>query len=85
MVICNDLVCSIKMWISLKIPRIEDGNNLGVVVQEEHVSLLTGMESAVSKVMADSISSICSRGDYVLKVILYFLYFDGIGDGKSRY
>ena len=73
------------MWISLKIPRIEDGNNLGVVVQEEHISLLTGMESAVSKVLADSISSICSRGDYVLKVRTSLLCFDGLGDRKSGY
>lgn len=28
------MVNAIKMWISLKIPRIEDGNNVGVSIQE---------------------------------------------------
>lgn len=68
MVIVDNLITSIKMWVTLKIPRIEDGNNLGVIVQEEHIGLLTGMEQAVTTVMANSMTSFSSRGDYISDV-----------------
>ena len=71
MVTVNRLVTSIKLWISLKIPRIEDGNNVGVVVQEEHIGLLSGMESAVATVFSNSISYYSSRGEYINNVSVF--------------
>lgn len=74
MVIVDNLITSIKLWATLKIPRIEDGNNLGVTVQEEHIGLLTGMEQAVSTVMSNSISFFNQRGDYISSVLILNLY-----------
>lgn len=71
MVTVNRLVTSIKLWISLKIPRIEDGNNVGVAVQEEHIGLLSGMESAVATVFSNSISYYSSRGEYINNVSVF--------------
>ena len=39
------LIINLKMFIELLIPRVEDGNNFGVQVQEEVLSLLTSVES----------------------------------------
>lgn len=71
MVIVDNLITSIKLWVSLKIPRIEDGNNLGVTVQEEHIGLLAGMEQAVSTVMSNSITFFNQRGDYITSVFIW--------------
>lgn len=32
------ILFQVKMWITLLIPRIEDGNNFGVSIQEETLS-----------------------------------------------
>lgn len=70
MAIVNNIVISIKLWITLKIPRIEDGNNLGVGVQEEHIKLLASMEAAVATIMSNCISSFSSRGEYINNVTI---------------
>uniref|UniRef100_A0A2K5QBS9 Proteasome activator PA28 C-terminal domain-containing protein n=1 Tax=Cebus imitator TaxID=2715852 RepID=A0A2K5QBS9_CEBIM len=44
---CN----TVKMWVQLLIPRIEDGNNFGVSIQEETVTELRTVETKlVSKI-----------------------------------
>ena len=35
----------LRTWIELNIPKIEDGNNFGVEIQEEIVAELGGMQS----------------------------------------
>lgn len=38
------IVLQVKMWVQLLIPRIEDGNNFGVSIQEETVAELRTVE-----------------------------------------
>ena len=58
----SQMVASIKMWISLKVPRIEDGNNFGVSVQDEYISSLQGMESSVSTIISSISTYLSDRG-----------------------
>ncbi|NXP88105.1 PSME3 protein, partial [Passerina amoena] len=48
---CN----TVKMWVQLLIPRIEDGNNFGVSIQEETVAELRTVESEAASYL-DQIS-----------------------------
>ena len=43
---------TVKMWIQLMVPRIEDGNNFGVEVQEEIISEVSRIEDASFQVCA---------------------------------
>eukprot|EP00947_MAST-08B_sp_MAST-8B-sp1_P002584 g2584.t1 len=44
-----DMLGTLKLWVSLNVPRIEDGNNFGVVVQQEIVAMLdSGRMSGVA-------------------------------------
>ena len=62
------LVNSIRLWIILMKPKIEDGNNFGVSVQEEYISMLDGLERAMSNVMGGSLSYYIDRGKYLKNV-----------------
>eukprot|EP01098_Paradermamoeba_levis_P005153 TRINITY_DN2191_c0_g1_i1.p1 TRINITY_DN2191_c0_g1~~TRINITY_DN2191_c0_g1_i1.p1 ORF type:complete len:237 (-),score=82.32 TRINITY_DN2191_c0_g1_i1:272-982(-) len=42
----TEMINSVKLWIQLNIPRIEDGNNFGVGIQEETVSELGRVEES---------------------------------------
>ncbi len=35
-----EAINTVKMWIQLNVPRIEDGNNFGVSIQEETINEL---------------------------------------------
>ncbi|XP_028649531.1 proteasome activator complex subunit 1 [Erpetoichthys calabaricus] len=57
----------VSMWVQLQIPKIEDGNNFGVAVQEKVFELMTntrtkleGFQTQISKYFSD-------RGDAVAK------------------
>jgi len=61
----------IKMWISLLIPRIEDGNNFGVSIQEEVLSEVHGVQSDSIKYL-DTISRyFITRAKLVSKLTKY--------------
>lgn len=61
----------VKMWISYMIPKIEDGNNFGVSIQEETLAEVTSVESE-GAVFFDQISRyFISRGKVVSKVAKY--------------
>jgi len=61
----------IKMWISLLIPRIEDGNNFGVSIQEEVLSEVHGVQSDSIKYL-DTISRyFITRAKLVSKLAKY--------------
>ena len=66
------MVVSIKMWISLKVPRIEDGNNFGVSVQEEYISALEGMESSVTTIISSISTYLSDRGILLGNVLLSY-------------
>ena len=71
----SQMAVSIKMWISLKVPRIEDGNNFGVSVQEEYISALEGMEGSVTTIIASVSSYLSDRGTLLENVRLFLLLF----------
>ena len=62
------MVTAIKMWISLKIPRIEDGNNVGVSVQEECIGMLQEMETYAAGVISTISTYFTDRGELLGKV-----------------
>lgn len=66
----SHLVSSIRLWIILMKPKIEDGNNFGVSVQEEYIRMLDGLERALSNVMGGSLSYYIDRGKYLKNVDL---------------
>lgn len=64
---CN----SLKMWIQLQIPRIEDGNNFGVSVQEDTLSELRQVESEAASYLDQISRYYITRGKLVSKVAKY--------------
>ncbi|KAK8799844.1 hypothetical protein WA538_000517 [Blastocystis sp. DL] len=65
---CVILCSSIKMWITLKIPRMEDGNDFGVAIQEECIDTISEIEDEAYNIL-DVISSYHStRGNYVVQL-----------------
>lgn len=65
---CVILCSSIKMWITLKIPRMEDGNDFGVAIQEECVDTISDIEDEAYNIL-DMISTYHStRGNYIVQV-----------------
>ncbi|XP_072179036.1 proteasome activator complex subunit 3-like [Diadema setosum] len=64
---CNCL----KMWIQLLIPRIEDGNNFGVSVQEDTLGELRQVESEAAAYLDQISRYYITRGKLVSKVAKY--------------
>eukprot|EP01135_Chromosphaera_perkinsii_P006242 Nk52_evm3s470 gene=Nk52_evmTU3s470 len=64
---CN----TVKIWIQLNIPRIEDGNNFGVSIQEETVNELSRAEDSGFAIMEGITKYYASRGKVVSKVVKY--------------
>lgn len=61
----------LKLWIELLIPRIEDGNNFGVSVQEEALNEISRSETDASSLL-DSLSRYyLSRGKIASKCLKY--------------
>lgn len=54
----------VKMWVQLLIPRIEDGNNFGVSIQEETVAELRTVEGEAASYL-----------DQISRFILFWLTF----------
>ncbi|KNC46622.1 proteasome activator complex subunit 2 [Thecamonas trahens ATCC 50062] len=62
---CN----TIKVWVQLNIPRIEDGNNFGVSVQEEIVSELSRAEESGLNVLESITKYFLMRARVVAKML----------------
>lgn len=56
----------VKMWVQLLIPRIEDGNNFGVSIQEETVAELRTVEGEAASYL-DQISRCLSTRVYLYR------------------
>lgn len=59
-----NLVC---MWVQLQIPKIEDGNNFGVAVQEKVFELMTGIRTKLESFQTQISKYFLDRGDAVAK------------------
>uniref|UniRef100_A0A672T4G4 Proteasome activator complex subunit 1 n=1 Tax=Sinocyclocheilus grahami TaxID=75366 RepID=A0A672T4G4_SINGR len=58
---------TVSMWIQLQIPRIEDGNNFGVAVQEKVFELLTNTRTKIEGFQTQISKYYSERGDAVAK------------------
>jgi len=66
---------SLRLWIMLKVPRMEDGNNFGVSIQKECIKRLVDAQDQVVY-MLDCISQYYkNRGEAVTNV-----WFPCVGD-----
>eukprot|EP00299_Pterocystis_sp_00344_P010057 c4414_g1_i2.p1 GENE.c4414_g1_i2~~c4414_g1_i2.p1 ORF type:complete len:246 (+),score=44.92 c4414_g1_i2:262-999(+) len=65
------IVSTLKVWIQLNIPRIEDGNNFGVGIQEEVVGELTRAEDNAYAILESITKYYLSRGKIISKVVKY--------------
>jgi len=61
----------LKMWISFMIPKIEDGNNFGVSVQEETLAEIQSVESEAAAFFDQISRYFCSRAKIISKVAKY--------------
>lgn len=59
----------VKFWIRLNIPKIEDGNNFGVGVQEEIVSFLAKAEDSAITIMETISNYFLRRAQLVAKML----------------
>jgi len=66
-----DILGSIKIYIQLNIPKIEDGNNFGVGIQEEAVAELTKAEDSSFSVLESMTKYFITRGRLVSKLTKY--------------
>ncbi|PWA25046.1 hypothetical protein CCH79_00015993 [Gambusia affinis] len=63
----DDVSCQVSMWVQLQIPRIEDGNNFGVAVQEKVFELLTNTRTKIEAFQTQISKYYSERGDAVAK------------------
>ncbi|KAE9414714.1 hypothetical protein Angca_008343 [Angiostrongylus cantonensis] len=64
-------VNKVKMWITLLIPRIEDGNNFGVSIQEETLGEVRNVESEAASFLDQMSRYFASRAKLLTKVAKY--------------
>nr|CAB3265250.1 proteasome activator complex subunit 3-like [Phallusia mammillata] len=64
---CN----TVRMWVTLLIPKIEDGNNFGVSIQEETLSELRQVESETASYLDQISKYFFTRGQIVSKIAKY--------------
>lgn len=62
---------TLKMWISLLIPKIEDGNNFGVSVQEDTLAEIQQVEVEATNFLEQISRYYASRGKLISKVYKY--------------
>lgn len=63
----------LKMWISFLIPKIEDGNNFGVSVQEDTLAEIQSVESEAAAFFDQITRYYASRAKVISKVSVYLL------------
>uniref|UniRef100_A0A1I8ENX3 Proteasome activator pa28 beta subunit family protein n=2 Tax=Wuchereria bancrofti TaxID=6293 RepID=A0A1I8ENX3_WUCBA len=66
-----EAVNKVKMWILFLIPRIEDGNNFGVSIQEETLSEVRTVEAEAASFLDQMSRYFVSRARLVTKVAKY--------------
>jgi len=66
-----ETINTVKIWIQLNIPKIEDGNNFGVSIQEETVSELGRAEDSGFSVLESMTKYFITRAKLVSKILKY--------------
>ncbi|KAJ8010559.1 hypothetical protein DPEC_G00076340 [Dallia pectoralis] len=65
--ILKEKLNTVSMWVQLKIPKIEDGDNFGVAVQEKVFELLTNTRTKIEGFQTQISKYYSERGDAVAK------------------
>ncbi|KAM9552730.1 proteasome activator complex subunit 1-like isoform 1-T1 [Salvelinus alpinus] len=65
--ILKEKLNTVSMWVQLQIPKIEDGNNFGVAVQEKVFELLTNTRTKIEEFQTQISKYYSERGDAVAK------------------
>lgn len=65
-----EMVGAVKLWIQLNVPRIEDGNNFGVAIQEETIQELSQVEDSAFN-LCDGVKYHTARARLMSKVMKY--------------
>ncbi|KAF7667319.1 hypothetical protein LDENG_00067500 [Lucifuga dentata] len=65
--ILKEKLNTVSMWVQLQIPKIEDGNNFGVAVQEKVFELLTNTRTKIEAFQTQISKYHNERGDAVAK------------------
>ena len=66
-----DIAATLKMWIQLNVPRIEDGNNFGVDVQNECINELSQLEDKCCGLLETTTKYFSGRAKLLSKCIKY--------------
>ncbi|XP_063899974.1 proteasome activator complex subunit 3-like [Zophobas morio] len=61
----------LKTWIQLLIPRIEDGNNFGVSIQEDTINEISRVEGSGFSALESIANYLVTRGKLVSKILKY--------------
>jgi len=65
----SEMINALSIWVKLNVPRMADGNNFGVEVQEEITKVLEGAEDAGYDVLDSFCTYHSTRGNLVTKVL----------------
>jgi len=65
----SEMINALSIWVKLNVPRMADGNNFGVEVQEEITKVLQGAEDAGYDVLDSFANYHSTRGTLVSKVL----------------
>ena len=63
---------SLRLWIFLRIPRLEDGNNFGVSIQKDCIKRITDAQDQTEYFLDVIAKYHKTRGDAVSRVDFYF-------------
>ncbi|SOS78310.1 subunit of proteaseome activator complex, putative [Plasmodium sp. gorilla clade G1] len=66
-----EIIGNIKLWIQLNVPRIEDGNNFGVGIQEEAIQELARVEESAFNLYDAIVKYYMERAKISTKVLKY--------------
>lgn len=62
-------LAQVELWLKLQVPRIEDGDNFGVAVQEKVLELLTSSHTQLETLQNRIPKYLLERGDAVAKAV----------------
>jgi len=65
----SEMINALSIWVKLNVPRMADGNNFGVEVQEEITKVLEGAEDAGYDVLDSFANYHSTRGALIQKVL----------------
>ncbi|KAH7648504.1 proteasome activator p28 Ki autoantigen [Cryptosporidium bovis] len=83
-----EMVGSIKLWVQLNIPQIQDGNNFGVGVQEETIQELSRVEDATFSLYESVCKYYSERARLSSKILKYpdvIDYVEAVRELDERY